>query len=54
MTDDNAAWRARIDAAAARLEGRIRATPLIELGANTLPCPGHVALKLESLQMEKP
>lgn len=40
-------WRAEIDAAAARIAGHVRVTPVVELD---LPGVGRVALKLEQMQ----
>lgn len=42
--------RASIEAAAARIAGRVRVTPIVSLVAGDLGLPGDVTLKLESLQ----
>ncbi len=39
-----------IEAAAARIEGRVRTTPLLEPGLGTFGLPGSLTLKLECLQ----
>lgn len=42
--------RASIEAASARIAGRVRVTPIVPLAADDLGLPGGVTLKLESLQ----
>ena len=48
--DDPAVTPADIEAAAARLAGRVRVTPVLHVGADELALPTDITLKLELLQ----